>query len=287
MMDIGFIGAGKVGCSLGRFFKDSGLELTGYYSRQEEKAKEACEFTKSRHYKTIKELVSDSDVIFLTVTDGAISSVFEQIKQFDINGKMICHCSGAMTASEAFPGIDECGALGYSIHPLFPVSSRFEAYKELRDAFFCIEGDSRKIKVWEDTLKNIGVRVRQIDGKNKIKYHAACAIASNLMCALVQESVDLLGVCGFDAREALEALKTLSLNNLSHILSEGPREALTGPVERNDVSTVLKHLNSFDSESEKKMYSELSLKLVDMASKKHPDRDYSDLKNTLSFTIGE
>ena len=32
-MQIGFIGAGKVGFSLGRYFAENGLTVSGYYSR--------------------------------------------------------------------------------------------------------------------------------------------------------------------------------------------------------------------------------------------------------------
>ena len=43
-MKTGFIGAGKVGFSLGKMFAESGLPLTGYYSRQREAAQEAAAF---------------------------------------------------------------------------------------------------------------------------------------------------------------------------------------------------------------------------------------------------
>lgn len=35
-MKVGFIGAGKVGFSLGRFFAESGIQVTGYFSRHRE-----------------------------------------------------------------------------------------------------------------------------------------------------------------------------------------------------------------------------------------------------------
>ena len=46
-MKTGFIGAGKVGFSLGKMFAESGLPLTGYYSRQREAAQEAAAFTRN------------------------------------------------------------------------------------------------------------------------------------------------------------------------------------------------------------------------------------------------
>ena len=44
-MRIGFIGAGKVGFSLGRYLAEGGVTVTGYYSRNSRSAREAAEFT--------------------------------------------------------------------------------------------------------------------------------------------------------------------------------------------------------------------------------------------------
>lgn len=41
-MKIGFIGAGKVGFSLGKFFVQGGVPVTGYYSRRRDSAEEAA-----------------------------------------------------------------------------------------------------------------------------------------------------------------------------------------------------------------------------------------------------
>ena len=135
-MKTGFIGAGKVGFTLGKFFAANNIQVTGYYSRRRESAKEASAFTGTTVYDSIGELVQDSDAVFLTVPDSAISSVFEELKEFDLTGRLICHCSGAMTAREAFPGIKDTGAYGYSIHPLFPIHSKYNTYRELAGAFF-------------------------------------------------------------------------------------------------------------------------------------------------------
>ncbi len=142
-MKIGFIGAGKVGFSLGKFFSHNGITVTGYYSRHRESAQEAAEFTGSMCYDALGALIQDSDALFLTVTDAAIPSVFQQLKEFELSGKQICHCSGAMSAQEAFSGIAQTGAYGYSIHPLFPISSKLESYRELSGAFFCMAAMKR------------------------------------------------------------------------------------------------------------------------------------------------
>ena len=279
-MNIGFIGAGKVGFSLGKYLSVNGIGLSGYYSRNLRSAEEAAEFTGTKAFTTLEELLRESTVIFITVPDGAITDVFNNIRELGISGKLICHCSGALSAAEAFPGIGSAGAHGLSVHPLFPVSSKYDSYKELGNAFFCLEGD--RADEWRDILTSLGNPVRIIDGSVKVRYHAACAISSNLVCALAAESVSLLKECGFTADEALQALRPLAMSNMSKVFEAGPVSALTGPVERNDVSTVSKHLKCFGTNEERELYTAVSRKLTEVASEKHPETDYSELRKLLS-----
>ena len=279
-MNIGFIGAGKVGFSLGKYLSVNGIGLSGYYSRNLNSAEEAAEFTGTKAFTTLEELLRESTVIFITVPDGAITDVFNNIRELGISGKLICHCSGALSAGEAFPDISTSGAQGLSIHPLFPVSSKYDSYKELGNAFFCLEGD--RADEWRDILTSLGNPVRIIDGSVKVRYHAACAISSNLVCALAAESVSLLKECGFTADEALQALRPLAMSNMSKVFEAGPVSALTGPVERNDVSTVSKHLKCFGTDEERELYTAVSRKVTEDASEKHPETDYSELRKLLS-----
>lgn len=74
---IGFIGAGRVGFTLGRYFVENGLNVSGYYSRTYEHAVSASQFTDSKSYKTIDELIAASSIIFITVNDSQIQTVWE------------------------------------------------------------------------------------------------------------------------------------------------------------------------------------------------------------------
>ncbi|MEZ3438101.1 MAG: DUF2520 domain-containing protein [Oscillospiraceae bacterium] len=281
-MRIGFIGAGKTGFSLGKYFADGGVTVTGYYSLHEGSARAAAEFTGSRHYCTVDELLKESDAVFLTVPDGEISSVYSELTNYDITGRQICHCSGAMTAAEAFPDIRRRGAYGYSVHPLFPFSSRLESYGKMAGAFFCVEGDREHLGEWQSFLERLGFRTQIIDGEKKARYHAACAISSNLVCALVAESVEILTDCGFASETAMSALAPLIRRNTENILQSGPTAALTGAVERCDTETVKKHLNCLMTDKERELYRAASEKLLDVAKAKNPQTDYSELEKILT-----
>lgn len=272
------IGAGKVGCTLGKFFVTHGLAVIGYYSRTPQSAKEAAQFTQTQAFTTMEELVKKCDVLFLTVPDRSLTEVFCNLKQLPIKGKYICHCSGALSAKDAFPDIESVGAFGYSVHPLFAISDKYHAYEELTDVFFALEGNSIHLEEIQSLFATCKTKV--IPSHCKTTYHAAAVFVSNLVIGLIQTGLDLMQSCGFTESEARSALKPLIEGNIEHLLLQGSAESLTGPVERCDIPTIKKHLYCLTQE-QKEIYCALSRTVVDIAQKKHPTRDYTHLLQIL------
>ncbi len=278
-MNVGFIGAGKVGNTLGKYFEQNNIALTGYFDIDKNAAMEAADFTLSTVYTSLSELVKCSDIIFITTTDNTIQYVWEDIKELPIEGKIICHCSGALS-SEVFKEVDEKGAFGYSIHPLFSCSSKTSSYKKLYDALITIEGSMEHLQEVEELFKRLGNSTRIIDSTQKIKYHAAAVFASNQPLALAGQGADILEQCGFTRDEAIKAVLFLMSHAIENIEKQGLEEALTGPVERNDIMTVKKHLKAL-SEEEKNIYISLSRKLIKIAKIKNPEKNYIELEELL------
>ena len=74
-MKIGFIGAGRVGFTLGKYFCEHGVEVAGYYSRNIQSAQEAAEFTHSRVYDVPAKLLEACDILFLTMSIDVFLSI--------------------------------------------------------------------------------------------------------------------------------------------------------------------------------------------------------------------
>ena len=86
---------------------------------------------------------------------------------------------------------------------------------------------------------------------------------------------------------AVKALTPLMRGNISAIIASGPAEpALTGPIERNDLNTVAEHLHVFRTWQElagtAELYRFLRQRLIKIACDKHPNRDYTELKELLT-----
>ena len=282
-MRIGFIGAGKVGYSLGRYLKDHGYSVTGYYSRTPASSEGAAEFTGTGFFSTMEALVQESEVIFLTVPDGAIRSVWEQLKTVQIRDRIICHCSGVLS-SEIFSDMDGTGCSGYSIHPLLAVNDKLHSYKEFPNTLFTIEGHPDHLAEMRQMFEGCGNTVVPLDAKNKVRYHAAAVLGSNLVLGLAETAIEELVRCGFSREEARAAMGPFMLANVAHILDHPLEGCLTGPVERCDRGTVEMHLSELDGET-REIYRLLSLKAEKIAERKNPDRDYTGLKKILKEEI--
>ena len=76
-----------------------------------------------------------------------------------------------------------------------------------------------------------------ISGQDKVRYHAAAAMVSNLYVGLANLCEEMLRNCGFSAANAHRALSPLMMGNTENIVQYRPVGALTGPIERNDLST--------------------------------------------------
>lgn len=280
-LTIGFIGAGRVGFTLGRYFFDKNLEISGFFSKTYEHACDAAEFTHSKPYKTIRELVADSQMIFITVPDTNIYDVYLQIKKYDIKDKILCHCSGALSTN-IFEGIEETGAYAYSVHPVFAINDKKESYKKLSNAFFTVEGNEEKMPVIKEIFETIENPFQVISAENKNKYHAALVMSSNLVIGLYHTSLKLLEECGFSYLDANEVLKPLFLNNAENLYKNGCINALTGPIDRNDIKTVNGHLSAINNNLAIDIYKLLSREVLEIAKQKYPNRDYEELEKNIN-----
>lgn len=282
-MQIGFIGAGRAGCSLGKYFsvkaKQADIHVTGYYSLIEEEAIWAATFTESVYFSSADEVVAKSDTIILSTPDGAIKKVWESIDKRNIQGKIFCHLSGSLS-SDVFSGIEQFGAKPISIHPMFAFSSRESVYRQLDSVCFTLEGQEHAVSVWRDLLSTIGNETVTIDKQVKAKYHAAASLLSNHVIAVLESGYHLLEECGFSPEEARHFSKALVRENVEHVIESGGVAALTGPVERGDVKTIQKHLDVLQGE-EKDIYTACGRELLRLAKKKNPNRDYRGLEQIL------
>ena len=294
---VGFVGAGKIGFALGLHLFRSGAHISGYASRSHTAAQWAAQCTNSVSFSSLQALLDSTDLIFITVPDGAIAQVAGELAAAanaqgaqGLAGKIVCHASGSATSDELAACRAALAACA-SVHPLCAVPdvphaagnpNEDEGHTEgaaaqsaalasipnrLASAFFTLEGDAAAVAA-----------------ADKVRYHAAAVFMSNLVCGLASEGLGLLEGCGFTEKQALEAVKPLFAGNCAAIAERGPQRALSGPIERNDVETVRRHLAALDGQA-RAVYATTSLSVCDLAERRHPDRNMQPLRALLESAL--
>ncbi|MEE3467645.1 MAG: DUF2520 domain-containing protein [Eubacterium sp.] len=279
MRTVGFIGAGKVACTMGRYLSERGIRIAGYYDTSEASADEAATFTSSEAFTSESAVIAASDVIFIATPDDVIATVWEKIRTMDIKDKFIGIFSGSLS-SNLFSGIETTGAVGFSIHPMFAFSDKYSDYRQLHNTMFAMEGDPHAVEVIRALFEGLGHTVSVIDSDKKYRYHAAASVASNLMVGLFDMSLVMLTDCGFSEEEARAFLSPIVEKNTTAMLEMGPIRALTGPIERGDIGTVKHHLEVLSKE-ERAVYLPLARRLVEISKEKNPTREYEQMERIL------
>ena len=261
-MKIGFFGAGKVAVSLGKYFKNNGLDIAGFYSKTFASTEFARDFTETNGYSDLESFVLDCDIIFITTNDDELVNGFNEISNFDLENKIIVNTSGSYSSS-IFSNARELGAFPYSLHPIYPFSDKETSYKNLGQAVFTLEGAEEKLSLVKGLVEGCGNKVILMKGDKKT-YHLACAMASNLTLALLSLSSKYLQKVGFNEEDSIAALRPLVESNINSIFDKGFVNSLTGPVVRGDVDTIEGHLSKLN-ECDKEVYKRLSLELLDLS----------------------
>ena len=280
-MKIGLIGAGRVGCSLGKYLAEKGKTVTGFFSKSFESAARAAEFTSTDSlsvmaFHDMEELVALSDTLIITTPDDEIGKVWDRMKEMSINERIICHVSGSLS-SDVFTGIDKKQAYGASIHPLLAFRDKYSSYEQLHNSFFTLEGDETALRGMESLLQELGNPYRIIERKAKAAYHCAASILSNDVLALLEMGYGLLQECGFTEKEARESTASLIRGNVENVLKNGTLSSMTGPIVRGDVSTVEKHLQVLKGE-DREIYLLLGKRLLKMAAINDPQKNYGKME---------
>ena len=146
-----------------------------------------------------------------------------------------------------------------------------------------MEGSDNHLKQMKKLFQSFGNKVIVISKDKKSLYHCAAVTVSNHIAALADLGISMLIECGFQRVDAKEALAPLLEGNARSVAMLGPEKALTGPVERGDTLTIEGHLQALKAVGEKQelIYRLLSDRLIEIAHKKHPDRDYEPLEKII------
>ena len=260
---IAIVGAGRVGCALGRRLHEEGWRIGAVATRSMRSAREARRRIGSGTPQAgVSEAVFVADVILISTPDRAIGDTAEALARLGQSsasvaaqaakrqskprgqtwqGKIVLHTSGALT-SDVLKPLALRGAATGSLHPLQTFSGR--ALPSLAGSVCVIEGRASALSMARRICRDLGCIPVVLPPGNKAAYHAGAALAAGHILALFEAAVRMLIQAGFSRKNAIAALLPLTRQTLANYERVGPRAAWTGPLSRGDFGVVERHLQA-------------------------------------------
>ncbi|MEM8705666.1 MAG: DUF2520 domain-containing protein [Actinomycetota bacterium] len=176
----------------------------------------------------IEQGATDVDLVLIATPDAAIDDVAGAI---DPGRAVVAHVAGSLGLDVLAPHSKRA-----ALHPLMSLPDPEIGAERLKGGWFAIAGDP----IVAELATALGGRTFEIADDDRALYHAAAAVASNHLVALLGHAERLGSAAGVPA----DALLALALGSAENAAAIGPAAALTGPAARGDESTLDAHLDA-------------------------------------------
>ena len=239
-LNIGIIGYGNVGSHLA-----SRLAVVGYTPRVILTSNPSKIDSKlsSQIVSEISSIEQPLDIVFTTVTDDQIATVF---KALEGKASILVHCSGSTPLIE----------VNVPSGVMYPLQTFTAGFKVNWDhiPFFIEATDNSTLKQLSSIAEKLGGSVIESTTDQRKRIHLAGVIGNNFTNHLLQLAGSILEEAG----QGLDVIKPLIEETLKKAYNIGPTEAQTGPAKRGDIQLMECQLQMIDANPElKKLYLDL------------------------------
>ncbi|RZI47729.1 DUF2520 domain-containing protein [Rickettsiales endosymbiont of Peranema trichophorum] len=217
----GIIGGGKLANHLLRYFTLSNLSVRNWSRAKSSKME-------------LDELVKYSDVILLLIKDDDIVTFIDNMPA--LRSKQLIHCSGSLITNKAL-----------CVHPFMTFGSTFYTYLEYQRIPFILEKGK---KAFTELFPGLINPHYYIDEADRGFYHALCVMSGNFTTLLWSKLfMELSHRFQIPEQVGYPYLEAICKN-----LITDHKAALTGPLVRNDQSTIEDNIKALSSDPYSKVY---------------------------------
>lgn len=233
-MDLIIVGAGRAAGSLALASVGAGHNLVGVLSRR------PASFGPPLAWESP---LPASDLVLVAVSDSAIAEVAQHLAPRWHDRNPAVHLSG-FTSTAVLDPIADLGAPTGSFHPLQSLPDPVRGSQALRGAWAAVTtSDPSLSELLHAFALSLDMKPFPLADGDKSLYHAAASAAANYLAEALAISSDLLE----RADVPFEVMEPLARTVLDHVFAADPDAALTGPIVRGDIPTVLGQIQAAES----------------------------------------
>ena len=244
-LDVGVVGAGRVGAVLGAALQRVGHRVVAVSGVSEESRERAARLLPGTPVLAPEDVVRQAELVVLAVPDDALADLVAGLAATRTwqAGQLVVHTSGRHGLEVYAPALDQ-HVLGLALHPAMTFTGTGLDLDRLVECCFGVTAPEPLRPVAEALVLEIGAEPVWIEEPARGLYHAALAHGANHLVTLIAQSLQALRAAGVESPSRL--LGPLVSAALDNALRAGDA-ALTGPVARGDAGTVAEHLRQLQS----------------------------------------
>ena len=285
MTGVAVIGAGRLGTSLGRALAEKGYPILWIADRKPAAARESRRIIGQGRATSGFARAGAAGIVILAVPDEEIERAARKLARTSgaWRGKIVLHTSGILS-SDALAPLRHKGASCASFHPVQSFPRKDLPPAHFKGIVIALEGDEEALRAAGRMVRSLGAHALLLQARDKIFFHAACSMVSNLFVPLFEMSRTLLRRSGVENAAAVRVLLPLVQGTLRSVKHIDGADALTGPISRGDVETVKKHLEALKGyPAARRAYRVLGAEAVRLVRKKGlPSSKFKALKRWMA-----
>jgi len=256
-LDVGVIGAGRVGTALAIALRRAGHRITAASAVSSASRERVDRYLSGTPVRQPADVIASADLVLLTVPDDALPGLVRGLAATGapLAGRMLAHTSGRHGLAVLEPAT-ELGALPLALHPVMTFTGRADDADKLAGISFGVTAPTVLRPAAEVLVMEMGGEPVFIAEADRGLYHAALAGAANHLVTQVVQAEDLLTRAGVaQPARMLGPLLSAALDNALRLGDAG----LTGPVARGDAETVAGHVEALRADAPEALPAYLAL----------------------------
>jgi predicted short-subunit dehydrogenase-like oxidoreductase (DUF2520 family) len=256
-LDVGVIGAGRVGTALAVALSRAGHRIVGASAVSQVSRERAERLLPGVPVLQPEDVLAAASLVLLTVPDDALPGLVSglAVTGAPLAGRLLMHASGRHGLAVLEPAV-QLGSLPLALHPVMTFTGRPDDVDKLTGICFGVTAPAVLRPAAEVLVMEMGGEPVFIAEADRGLYHAALAGAANHLVTQVVQAQDLLARAG--VAQPARMLAPLLSAALDNALRLGDT-ALTGPVARGDAETVAGHVQALRTEAPEALPAYLAL----------------------------
>ena len=242
-LDVGVVGAGRVGAVLGSALRGAGHVVVGASGISAESRERIDTLLPGVPALEVPDVVARADLVLLAVPDDALAPLVAGLAEVGAwrAGQIVVHTSGRHGTGVLEPA-RSAGVIPLAIHPAMTFTGTSLDLSRLVGCFFAVTGPGPVLPIGQALVVEIGGEPVVLEEQHRPLYHAALAHGANHLVVLVAQAAQALAAAGIDEPgRVLAPLLTAALDGALRSGDQAVR-AMTGPVPRGDAGTVRDHV---------------------------------------------